>query len=152
VSPECSGCIVDDFRVTRTGVISDELWAVLEPVLPSDVGRRGKRWADHRRVLEGIVWRFRVGAPWRDLPVDFGPWQTVWKRHFRWSTDGTYAAMLLAVQEAFGSSGSGSDCLVRLISVDSTSVRAHQHAAGARHDGLAARVTGGTIELQESSA
>ena len=147
------GSVVDDSLVTRTGVISDELWAVLEPVLPSDVGRRGKRWADHRRVLEGIVWRFRVGAPWRDLPASFGPWQTVWKRHYRWSTDGTYAAMLLAVQDAFGSSGQASDPLVRLISVDSTSVRAHQHAAGARKDGLAAAsVTGGIIELHESAA
>ena len=134
--------------MTRTGVVSDELWQVIEPVLPSDVGRRGKRWADHRRVLEGIVWRFRVGAPWRDLPADFGPWQTVWKRHYRWSTDGTYAAMFLAVQEAFGSSSSVTDPLVNVISVDSTSIRVHQHAAGARKDVLTAQaVTGGGTEL-----
>ena len=116
--------------MTRSGVISDELWEVIEPVLPSDVGRRGKRWADHRRVLEGIVWRFRVGAPWRDLPRDFGPWQTVWKRHYRWSTDGTYAKMFLAVQEAFGPSSDASDPFLHVMSVDSTSIRAHQHAAG----------------------
>jgi transposase len=134
-------------------VISDELWAVIEPVLPSDVGRRGKRWADHRRILEGIVWRFRVGAPWRDLPADFGPWQTVWKRHYRWSTDGTYAKMFLAVQEVYGSSGSASDDLVQVISVDSTSIRAHQHAAGARKDVLtAAAAAGGGIELHDSAA
>jgi len=139
--------------MTRAGVISDELWAVIEPVLPSDVGRRGKRWADHRRIMEGIVWRFRVGAPWRDLPCEFGPWQTVWKRHYRWSTDGTYARMFLAVQEAFGSSSSAADTLVRVISVDSTSIRAHQHAAGARKDVLAgARVTGGGTELHDSAA
>ncbi len=95
-------------------------------------GPTGKRWADHRRVLEGIVWRFRVGAPWRDLPADFGPWQTVWKRHYRWSTDGTYAKMFLTVQEAFGSSSAATDTLVSVLSVDSTSIRAHQHAAGAR--------------------
>lgn len=139
--------------MTRAGVISDELWAVIEPVLPSDVGRRGKRWADHRRIMEGIVWRLRVGAPWRDLPADFGPWQTVWKRHYRWSTDGTYAQIFLAVQEAFGSSSSAADTLVRVISVDSTSIRAHQHAAGARKDALTgARVTGGGIELHDSAA
>jgi transposase len=145
--------VADDVVVTRAGVISDEVWAVIEPVLPSDVGRRGKRWADHRRVLEGIVWRFRVGAPWRDLPADFGPWQTVWKRHYRWSTDGTYAKMFLAVQEAFGSSNLAADSLVTVISADSTSIRAHQHAAGARKDVLtAAAVTGGGTELHDSAA
>jgi transposase len=139
--------------MTRAGVISDELWAVIKPVLPSDVGRRGKRWADHRRIMAGIVWRFRVGAPWRDLPRDFGPWQTVWKRHYRWSTDGTYARMFLAVQQAFGSSSSAADPLVSVISVDSTSIRAHQHAAGARTDVLTGVTsTGGAVELHDSAA
>src|SRR5215213_1682355 len=78
--------------MTRSGVFSDEVWAVIEPVLPSDVGRRGKRWSDHRMILEGIAWRYRVGAPWRDVPAEFGPWQTGWKRHHRWSLDGTYAS------------------------------------------------------------
>ena len=139
--------------MTRSGVFSDELWAVIEPVLPSDVGRRGKRWSDHRMILEGIAWRFRVGAPWRDLPADFGPWQTVWKRHYRWSTDGTYAKMFLAVQEAFGSSGRAADSLVQVISVDSTSIRAHQHAAGGRGDRwTAAAPTGGEAEPHDSAA
>ncbi len=134
--------------MTRSGVISDEVWAVIQPVLPSDAGRRGKRWSDHRRVLEGIVWRFRVGAPWRDLPADFGPWQTVWKRHYRWSTDGTYAKVFLAVQDAFGSSSPTAEAVVNVISVDSTSIRAHQHAAGACKDVLTAEaVTGGGTEL-----
>ena len=79
----------DDPGMTRAGVLTDELWAVIEPVLPSDVGRRGQRWSDHRMILEGVAWRYRVGAPWRDLPSEFGPWQTVWKRHHRWSLDGT---------------------------------------------------------------
>lgn len=141
--------------MTRSGVISDEVWAVIEPLLPSDVGRRGNRWADHRRVLEGIVWRFRVGAPWRDLPADFGPWQTVWKRHYRWSTDGTYAKMFVSVQEAFGFSAAAANAFVNVISVDSTSIRAHQHAAGARKDVLprdalpATAVTGGRTELHD---
>lgn len=145
--------LADDITMTRRGAISDELWDVLEPVLPSDVGRRGKRWADHRRILEGIVWRFRVGAPWRDLPADFGPWQTVWKRHYRWSTDGTYAKIVLAVQEAFGGANAAPDHLVNVISVDSTSIRAHQHAAGAGKDRLTGEaVTGGETELHDSAA
>ena len=59
----------------RTGVITDELWELIEPVLPSDVGRRGRRWRDHWQVLEAIGWRFRTGAPRRDVPAESGPWQ-----------------------------------------------------------------------------
>lgn len=113
--------------MVRSGVISDELWAVMDPLLPHEV-RRGRPWRDHRLILEAICWRFRVGAPWRDLPSEFGPWQTAWKRHFLWSTDGTYQRIFEAVQstdQAFDAE------LAELISVDSTSVRAHQHAAGA---------------------
>ena len=134
-------------------MFSDELWAVIEPVLPSDVGRRGKRWSDHRMILEGIAWRFRVGAPWRDLPADFGPWQTVWKRHYRWSVDGTYARVFLAVQQAFGPSSGAAEEVRRILSVDSTSIRAHQHAAGARNDVLVGGIlTGGGTELQDAAA
>lgn len=112
----------------RTDVISDDLWAAIEPVLPTNQCRRGRPWNDHRRTLEGIAWRFRTGSPWRDLPREFGPWQSVWERHKRWSTDGTYADMFDAVRadEALEDRE-----LAELISVDSTSVRAHQHAAGA---------------------
>ena len=138
----------------REGQISDEFWAIVEPLLPISQGRRGRPWADHRRVLEGICWRYRTGSPWRDLPQQFGPWKTVWKRHFRWSTDGTYQQMMDAVHDAHASGE-----VEQLLSVDSTIVRAHQHAAGARHDSVteidgvaAAGDTGGSIELQESAA
>ena len=56
-------------------VISDDLWAAIEPVLPSHECRRGRPWNDHRRTLEGTAWRFRTGSPWRDLPSEFGKWQ-----------------------------------------------------------------------------
>lgn len=113
----------------RTDVISDQLWAVIEPVLPTNRRRRGRPWNDHRRTLEAIAWRFRTGSPWRDLPDEFGAWQSVWERHRRWSFDGTYAAMFAAVR----AEGPGDDQdLVDLISIDSTSIRAHQHAAGGR--------------------
>lgn len=113
--------------MARSGVISDDLWAVIGPVLPRG-GGRGRPWRDHRNVLEAISWRYRVGAPWRDLPEEFGPWQTVWKRHFRWSTDGTYDRIFEAVQ---GVDQEIDAELAALLSVDSTSVRVHQHAAGA---------------------
>jgi putative transposase len=128
------------------GVISDEFWAVVEAVMPSDVGKRGSRFSDHRLMLEGIAWRFRTGSPWRDLPADFGPWQTVWKRHHRWSLDGTYDTIFAWVAEAFGVDPVLMEDIEKLLAVDSTSVRAHQHSAGARSDTLR---TGGTVELQE---
>jgi len=137
----------DDRFVFRADVISDDLWAVVGPVLPSGAGRRGRPWNDHRRTLEAIAWRFRTGSPWRDLPEQFGVWQSVWQRHRRWSVDGTYARMFAAVHAAAPAGGRE---LVALLSVDSTSVRAHQHAAGGRfHDRTAD--TGGGIESQESA-
>jgi putative transposase len=138
--------------MVRSGVFSDEVWAVVEPVLPSDQGRRGKRWSEHRRVLEGIVWRYRVGAPWRDVPAEFGPWQTVWKRHHRWSLDGTYAKVFLAVQDFFGPLPPDEELAKVLVSIDSTSVRAHQHASGARKNGPITPPPGGGVELHDSAA
>lgn len=116
--------------MTRVGVISDEFWAVAQGLMPSDVGKRGRRFADHRVVLEGIAWRFRTGAPWRDVPADFGPWQTVWKRHHRFSLDGTYQRILEMVR-AHWRAVDLDEGLARLLSADSTIVRAHHHAAGA---------------------
>jgi transposase len=131
----------------RSSVISDELWAVIEPVLPSGAGRRGRPWNDHRLTLEGIAWRFRAGAPWRDLPEQFGAWQSVWERHRRWSEDGTYSALFAAVRERAVDDEAEA---AGLMSIDSTSVRAHQHAAGARfHE--SSTLTGGSVELQESA-
>lgn len=124
--------------MTRVGVISDELWAAVESLMPSDEGRRGRRFVDHRLILEGIAWRLRTGAPWRDLPADFGPWQTVWKRHHRFSFDGTYQRMFDAVRQQW-TDDELDEGVQRLLSVDSTVVRAHQHAAGAP----GARDTGG---------
>ena len=137
----------DDVGVVRSGVISDGLWDVIEAVLPCAAGRRGRPWNDHRRTLEGIAWRYRTGSPWRDLPVQFGAWQSVWERHRRWSEDGTYTAMFAAVREHAALSQAEA---AGLLSIDSTSVRAHQHAAGARFHQSSTR-TGGSLELQGSA-
>lgn len=92
--------------------------------------RLGRPWNDRLLTLEGIVWRFRTGSPWRDLPEYFGAWQSVAERHRRWCPDGTYHRVLDRVQADLDDDG-GRD-LIGLLSVDSTSIRAHQHAAGAR--------------------
>ena len=78
----------------------DELWDVIAPLLPTSAGRRGRPWHDHRRTLEGIAWRYRTGAGWREMPTEYGQWRTVWERHDRWSKDGTYARMRDAAHTA----------------------------------------------------
>jgi transposase len=65
--------------------------------MPQAVGR-SRPWRDHRQVVEGIVFRYRTGVAWRDLPGRFGPWQTVWKRHPRFATDGTWDELLRVIQ------------------------------------------------------
>ena len=100
---------------------------------------RSRPFRDHRQVVEGIIYRFRTGVAWRDLPEEFGPWQTVWKRHKRFSIDGTWDqihARLIAEADAHGE-------VVWDVSVDSTINRAHQHAT------TLARSTGGSVELHE---
>ncbi len=79
-------------------------------------------------MVSAIVWKYRTGSPWRDLPERFGPWQTAWKRHATWSRDGTWDRVVAAVQAQVDAAGD----LDWLVGVDSTIVRAHQHAAGAR--------------------
>jgi hypothetical protein len=78
-------------------------------------------------VIDGVLFRVRTGVQWRDLPERFGPWMTVYKRHRRWSADGTWERLLERVQTERDAVG-GIDWDV---SVDSTTARAHQHAAGA---------------------
>ncbi|MBV9011090.1 MAG: transposase [Pseudonocardiales bacterium] len=63
--------------MTRTGVLSDAMWARIEPLLPSSQRLRGGQWSDHRTVIEGIIWRYRTGSPRRDVPECCGPWQTL---------------------------------------------------------------------------
>jgi transposase len=110
------------------GDLTNAEWVRLKPYLPP-TGRRGGRWIDHRTVINGILFRVRTGIPWRDLPEHFGSWKTVYERHRRWSADGTWDRVLRAIQAE-------ADLVGRIdwsmVGVDSTSCRAHQHAAGAR--------------------
>lgn len=76
---------------TRHQALSDEQWERIEPLLPSNEGRKGHPFRDNRRIVEGIICRYRTGIPWRDLPRDqFGPWQTVWKRHYLYARLGVW--------------------------------------------------------------
>lgn len=90
-------------------------------------GRQGRPWMPHRQVVNGVLWRTRTGAPWRDLPDAYGVWKTVYGRHRTWSADGTWDGVLRELMKA-----SDLDDVEWVVSVDSTSIRAHHHAAGAR--------------------
>lgn len=113
----------------RRGDLTDMEWERLRPFLPVSNGRCG-RWRDHRQVIDGILHRVRTGVQWRDLPERYGPWKTVYERHRLWSADGTWERLLQQIQAAADAAGE----IDWDIAVDSTIVRAHQHAAGARTD------------------
>ena len=112
-----------------------------EKLLPDRIPTAGGRWADHA-VINGVLWRTRTGSPWRDLPTDYGNWKTVYNRHRRWSRDGTWARVLHELRRGCDVP-EGRDWTV---GIDSTVVRAHQHAAGAQHVRPAECLTGGRIE------
>lgn len=111
----------------RRHELTDAEWALLEPLMPRQP-RQGHRWADHRTVINGILWRTRTGTPWRDLPERYGNWKTVYGRHRRWSGDGTWAR----IADALRIDADTGEAKQLTASVDSSSVRTHQHAAGAR--------------------
>jgi transposase len=118
--------------------LSDAQWARVEPLMPSSDGLRGRPFRDHRQVVEAIIYRFRTGIAWRDLPACFGPWQTAWKRHKRFSVDGTWDkihARLIAEADAAGE-------VDWTVSVDSTINRAHQHATTLARTESVGRVAG----------
>ncbi|WP_406142068.1 IS5 family transposase [Streptomyces sp. NBC_01089] len=107
--------------------LSDAEWAVLSRLLPSS-GTAGRPRSDDRVVLNGIVWKLRTGSAWRDVPERYGSWQTLYTRFRRWALDGTFSRMLRALQAEKDAAGD----IDWLVSVDSTIVRAHQHAAGGK--------------------
>ena len=111
--------------------LTDEQWERLAPFLPPQRPATGRPAKDHRAVLEAIVWVLRAGAPWRDLPAEYGPWSTVASRFYRWRTQGVWDRMLAGVQEEADAKGEFGWLLHH---VDGSVVRAHQHAAGARRD------------------
>jgi transposase len=114
----------------------------LEPLLPDRTPHRGGRWADHRALINGVLWRTRTGSPWRDLPRCYGNWKTVYNRHRRWSADGTWDEILVGLRR-----GCDQDVDTEwALGVDSTVTRAHQHAAGARRRLPAELLPGGCIE------
>ncbi|MFF3441769.1 IS5 family transposase [Streptosporangium sp. NPDC002721] len=127
------------------GDLTNEQWQALEPVLPS-MAKRGRPavWPK-RQLINGIRWRVRTGAPRRDMPAIYGPWQTVYGLFRRWQREGVWEQILSRLQARADAAG----LICWQVSVDSTICRAHQHAAGARRDGNAQRQPPGGISRPE---
>jgi transposase len=110
--------------------LTDAQWQLLEPLLPAVSGRGRPPTLTRRQLIDGIRWRTRAGAPWRDVPERYGSWQSVYGLFRRWQREGTWARILARLQQL----GDAAGLICWDVSVDATIVRAHQHAAGARRD------------------
>ena len=104
--------------------LTDREWAIIEPLLPNKP--RGVPRVDDRRVINGILWRFRSGAAWAEIPERYGPPTTCYNRFVRWRKAGVWDRLLAAVSAAFNG---------ELVMIDSTCVRVHQHGATAKKGG-----------------
>ncbi|KOG55669.1 transposase [Streptomyces virginiae] len=115
--------------------LTDEEWVFIEPYLP--IGAYGPYPERLRQQFEGVMWRFRTGGQWREMPQEFGAWPTVHNRFRQWRDAGVFEALLEGLIAEAANRG---EVDLSLVSVDSTTARAHHDAAGMRlgEDALAA--------------
>ena len=102
--------------------LADEEWRRIEALLPGRDGCAGGQAEDNRLFVHAVIWIARSGAPWRDLPERFGRWNSVFQRFNRWSQSGVWQRVMEALQAPD----------LEALLLDSTTIRAHQHAAGAQ--------------------
>jgi putative transposase len=102
-------------------VLTDRQWSLIEPHLPGKASDPGATAKDNRQFVEAVLWIVRTSSPWRDLPPVFGKWNSVFTRFSRWSRDGVWWSLFSALAD---------DADFEYLIVDSTIVRAHQHATG----------------------
>lgn len=112
--------------------LTDEQFALIEPYLPMMKPTGGHPWGDHRRALNGLFWKLRSGAPWRDIPERYGPWSTIYDRYRTWCQEGRFAAILVALRDSLDAQG---QLDWEQWWVDGTNIRASRAAAGARKKG-----------------
>ncbi|MFG2593892.1 IS5 family transposase [Streptomyces sp. NPDC048438] len=106
--------------------LTDAQWARIEPLLPGRTPKRGGRWRDHREVIDAIAFKFQTGSQWVHLPERYGNWRGVYNRLRMWAVDGTWERVFTTLM----AQADTDEDLNWAVSVDSTVVRAHQHAAG----------------------
>jgi transposase len=107
--------------------LTDAQWARIEPLLPDRMPKRGRRWRNHREVIDAITFKFQTGTQWVHLPEKHGTWRGVYNRLPMWAVDGTWERVLTTLM----AQADADEDLNWAVSVDSTVVLAHQHAAGA---------------------
>ncbi|WP_435820996.1 IS5 family transposase [Micromonospora musae] len=115
---------------TGTGLSGTVFVAILPILFSASMESSVPKW-EKRQLIDGIRWRIRIGSPWRDVPAEYGPWQTLYGLFRRWQRDGTWDTILAASQ----ATGDAQGRITWTVSVDSMTSRAHQHAAGARRNG-----------------
>ncbi len=112
----------------RRHEISDADWDRIHPLLPGQLGQHGGVAQDNRRFVNAVLWIARTGAPWRDLPERLGNWNSAWRRFDRWAAKGVWTRVMDVLR----------DPDLEWLILDSTAVRAHPCAAGAKKSGTAA--------------
>jgi len=133
--------------VPRHG-LSDDQWARVAPFLPPERGRRGRPSKGNRLMLDAMLWMLEASTPWRDLPGEFGPWQSVYTRFSRWRDAGVLEGVLRELQSQ---SHAASDLDWDLHHVDSSVVRAQRSAAGAKKGAATRRSVGAEAAGARSS-
>lgn len=108
-------------------ILRDEEWDQLQPLLPSEVSRRGRPWVPHRQVIDGILWVLATAVPWRDLPDSFGKWKTVYNRFRRWCREGVWDELLEHLYRLRDAQGQIDRSQWN---VDGSVIRAHRCASG----------------------
>jgi len=116
--------------MTRRYGLRDDQWDRIKDLLPGRVGHVGGTARDNRVFVEAVLYRYRAGIPWRDLPERFGDWKNTHRRFSRWAARGVWARVFAALS---------ADADNEYALIDATIVRAHQHSAGARKKGAMTR-------------
>jgi transposase len=143
------GCRFEEAALSR-GDLKEAEWEVLKALLPVErpLGKRGRGRPpeDNRNVINGILWRLRTGAPWRDVPEKYGNWNSIYRRFLRWSKAGIWDTVASTLAATMAESGH--------YNIDSTMVRAHVSAAGGKggfiNEVLAARGAGSPVKFTVS--
>lgn len=103
--------------------LTDAQWERIAPLVPGKAGDPGRHGEDNRKFVDAVLWIGRTGVPWRDLPADFGEWNSVFRRFSRWGKNGVWSRILGQVSE---------DPDLESVIIDATIIRAHQHSAGGK--------------------
>ena len=111
-------------------ILRDDQWERMSAHIIGDARTRGSSGRDNRMFIEAVLWIVRTGSPWRDLPEVFGEWNSIFRRFSRWSHKGIWWRIFAAMSD---------DPDFEYLIVDSTIIRAHQHASGAKKGGLKIR-------------